>query len=134
MELDLGTQMTTMQSKLGGAGGISARYNAFGAASNVAGTELTTNANGTVDKLQDAINALCAACSSLGAAANRLEHVNNNLSNISANTQAAAGRIMDVDFATESAKMTKSQMLTQAGTAMLKQSNQMSSMVMSLLQ
>ena len=70
----------------------------------------------------------------LGAAANRLDHVYNNLSNISSNTEAATGRIMDVDFATESAKMTSNQMLMQAGTAMLKQSNSMSSMVMSLLQ
>jgi flagellin len=41
---------------------------------------------------------------------------------------------MDVDFATESSNMTAKQMLMQAGTAMLKQSNGMSSMVMSLLQ
>ena len=72
--------------------------------------------------------------SDIGAAANRLEHVNNNLSNISTNTKQATGLIMDVDFATESANMTSSQMLLQAGTAMLKQSNSMSSMVMSLLQ
>ncbi|WP_260117419.1 flagellin, partial [Pseudoduganella albidiflava] len=50
------------------------------------------------------------------------------------NTKAAAGRIMDVDFATESASMTSNQMLLQAGTAMLKQSNSQSSLVMSLLQ
>lgn len=58
----------------------------------------------------------------------------NNLANVSTNTKAAAGRIMDVDFAKESSNMTASQMLMQAGTAMLKQSNGMSSMVMSLLQ
>jgi flagellin len=60
--------------------------------------------------------------------------VYNNLSNISTNSKAATGLIMDVDFATESANMTSNQMLLQAGTAMLKQSNSMSSMVMSLLQ
>ena len=58
----------------------------------------------------------------------------NNLANISTNTKNATGRIMDVDFASESANMTSNQMLLQAGTAMLKQSNSMSSMVMSLLQ
>ncbi|EKU81167.1 flagellin, partial [Massilia timonae] len=57
-----------------------------------------------------------------------------NLSNISTNTKAATGTIMDVDFASESANMTSNQMLLQASTAMLKQSNSMSSMVMSLLQ
>jgi flagellin len=60
--------------------------------------------------------------------------VYNNLSNISSNTKAATGLIMDVDFATESSNMTSNQMLLQAGTAMLKQTNSMSSMVMSLLQ
>jgi flagellin len=65
---------------------------------------------------------------------NRLDHVYNNLSNISTNTKTATGRIMDVDFASESASMTSSQMLLQAGTAMLKQSNSQSSLVLSLLQ
>ena len=67
-------------------------------------------------------------------AANRLDHVYNNLANVSTNTKNATGRIMDVDFASESSSMTSNQMLMQAGTAMLKQTNSMSSMVMSLLQ
>ncbi len=71
--------------------------------------------------------------SKLGAGANRLDHVYNNLSNMVTNTSAAKGRIMDADFATESANMTKNQMLAQAGTAMLKQSGSMSSLAMSLL-
>jgi len=91
-------------------------------------------ANGAIDKLATAIDAVGTVRSALGAAANRLDHINSNLSNISTNTKAATGRIMDVDFATESSNMTASQMLLQAGTAMLKQSNSMSSMVMSLLQ
>jgi len=99
------------------------------------GTEINaTNANGTIGKLSTAINSVSALRSKLGAVANRLDHVNNNLSNISTNTEAASGRIMDVDFATESSSMTSNQMLMQAGTAMLKQTNSMSSMVMSLLQ
>jgi flagellin len=99
-----------------------------------ASSDLTTGASAAIDKLSTALSSVGAVSSALGAAANRLEHVHNNLANISTNTQAATGRIMDVDFASESAKMTSSQMLLQAGTAMLKQSNSMSSMVMSLLQ
>jgi flagellin len=100
------------------------------------GNEITTaaGANTAIDKLSDAINTVADTRSQLGAAANRLDHVYNNLSNISTNTKNATGRIMDVDFATESSNMTSSQMLMQAGTAMLKQTNSMSSMVMSLLQ
>ena len=98
--------------------------------------DMTTQAkaNTTINNVQAIIDKVSTVDSALGGAANRLAHVNNNLSNISSNTQAAIGRIMDTDFATESANMTKNQMLTQAGTAMLKQSNQMSQMVMSLLQ
>jgi flagellin len=87
-----------------------------------------------IQNLSDAINSVSTLRSKLGAISNRLDHVYNNLSNISSNTQAATGRIMDVDFATESSSMTSNQMLMQAGTAMLKQTNSMSSMVMSLLQ
>ena len=100
------------------------------------GDEITTadDASTAIDNLTTALASVNKVRSSLGAAANRLEHVNNNLSNISTNTKQATGLIMDVDFATESANMTSSQMLMQASTAMLKQSNSMSSMVMSLLQ
>lgn len=112
----------------------SANYTSFGASLSAVGTELTASASDTIDNLQTAIDAVGEVRSTLGAASNRLEHVATNLSNISANTEAATGRIMDVDFATESAAMTSNQMLLQAGTAMLKQSNSLSSMVMSLLQ
>ncbi len=87
-----------------------------------------------IGNLTDALDKVGVVRSGLGAAANRLEHVYNNLANISTNTKAATGQIMDVDFASESANMTSNQMLLQASTAMLKQSNSMSSMVMSLLQ
>ena len=133
MSLDMSAELTALHSALGA---TSANYNSFGAALSVAGTELTGagTASTLIDKLQTAIDSVATVRSSLGAAANRLEHANTNLANVSANTEAAAGRIMDVDFATESANMTSKQMLLQAGTAMLKQSNSMSSMVMSLLQ
>lgn len=98
------------------------------------GTELTANANATIDLLKTAIDKVGTVNSTLGATINRLDHINSNLSNISTNTESASGRIMDTDFATESASMTSNQMLLQAGTAMLKQSNSMSSLVMSLLQ
>jgi len=95
---------------------------------------LSADPNGAIRDLDQAIDAVSTMRSKLGAVSNRLDHVYTNLANISSNTQAAAGRIMDVDFATESSNMTSNQMLMQAGTAMLKQTNSMSSMVMSLLQ
>ncbi|MET3131961.1 flagellin [Oxalobacteraceae bacterium GrIS 1.11] len=130
MTVDLSTDVgTTLEASLTAA---SSNY----LAPNVAGTELATGASASamIDKMTTAITDVGTVRSALGAAGNRLDHINNNLSNISTNTKAATGRIMDVDYAAESSNMTSSQMLLQAGTAMLKQSNSMSSMVMSLLQ
>ncbi|MBN3494272.1 lateral flagellin LafA [Vibrio neptunius] len=90
----------------------------------------STTAIGTVDGLFDTINKVR---SSLGANINRLDHTINNLANVSENTAAAKGRITDADFAVESSNMTKNQMLMQAGTTVLAQTNQMPSMAMSLL-
>jgi flagellin len=126
MAVNLSTDLSSVVSDVSGA---TANY-----ASATTGTELTSSANATIGKLSDALDSVNTVRSGLGAAANRLDHVYNNLSNISSNTQAATGLIMDVDFASESANMTSNQMLLQAGTAMLKQTNSMSSMVMSLLQ
>ncbi len=83
-----------------------------------------------VDGLFDIVNT---ARSSLGANINRLDHTINNLANVSENTAAAKGRITDADFAVESSNMTKNQMLMQAGTTVLSQTNQLPSMAMSLL-
>jgi flagellin len=105
-----------------------------GAANASGGDNLAAGATDAIKNLSAAIDKVSTLRSKIGATANRLDHVYNNLANISSNTQAATGRIMDVDFATESSSMTSNQMLMQAGTAMLKQTNSMSSMVMSLLQ
>jgi len=100
------------------------------------GTEIATAsaANTSIDNLAKAIDAVSTVRSDLGAASNRLDHIYNNLANVSTNTKAATGRIIDTDFAAESSNMTSNQMLLQAGTAMLKQSNSTSSLVLSLLQ
>ena len=97
--------------------------------------DLDSNANANaqiavVDGLFDKINTVR---STLGANINRLEHTINNLANISENTAAAKGRITDADFAVESSNMTKNQMLMQAGTTVLSQTNQLPGMAMSLL-
>lgn len=97
--------------------------------------DLDSNANSNaeiakVDALFDQINTVRSA---LGANINRLDHTINNLANISENTAAAKGRITDADFAVESSNMTKNQMLMQAGTTVLSQTNQLPGMAMSLL-
>ena len=101
-----------------------------------AGSEIGSNssANTMIDLLAAALDQVGGVRSALGATANRLEHVHNNLANMVTNTKAAIGRIMDVDYAAESANMASAQMLLQASTAMLKQSQSMQKMILSLLQ
>ncbi|MCO5977052.1 flagellin [Ideonella oryzae] len=96
------------------------------------GTEI--GASATITLVETALKEVGTVRSALGAASNRLDHVYNNLGNMSTNTAAAKGRIMDVDYATETSNMTAKQMLLQAGTSMLKQSSSMSQMVLSLMQ
>jgi flagellin len=97
-------------------------------------TILTQNANAAIDDTVNAINSWAALGSAMGAVSNRLEHVYQNLANISKNTQAATGRILDTDYASESANATSAQMLLQASTAMLKQSNSVPALILSLVQ
>ena len=71
--------------------------------------------------------------SDLGAASNRLDHTVSNLLNRVETQSAAKSRISDADFAVESANLAKSQVLQQAGTAMLAQANATGQSVLSLL-
>ncbi len=91
------------------------------------------NSNGEIAAVDALFNNINTLRSKTGANINRLEHTISNLANISENTAAAKGRIMDADFAVESSNMTKNQMLMQAGTTVLSQTNQLPGMAMSLL-
>jgi flagellin len=97
-------------------------------------TILTANASQAIDDTANAIDSWATLGSAMGAVSNRLEHVYQNLSNISTNTQAATGRIMDTDYASVTAEVTSAQMLEQASTAMLKQSSAIPGMILSLVQ
>jgi len=92
------------------------------------------DSSSSVANIDTAINSAVAARGSLGAIINRLEYTVNNLSNVSANTQAAYSRIMDTDYAAESAEVAKGTVLQQAGSAMLAQANASTQYVLTLLQ
>ncbi len=96
--------------------------------------DLTTAANAAITLANTTLDKVGDLRAKLGSGANRLDHVFNNLSNMRTNTEAAKGRIMDVDYASETANMTNKQMLMQASTSMLKQSSSMSQLVLSLMQ
>lgn len=97
--------------------------------------DLSTSAGATaaITALDKALSAVSAQRASLGAIQNRLQHTINNLNVASENLTAANSRVRDVDMAKEMADFTKTQILVQAGTAMLAQANQAPQSVLKLL-
>lgn len=116
-----------------------------GAISSVAG--VTTNLTGTqtinissaatasaaLDTLNTAINSVSQKRAVFGAVQNRFEAVISNLSVFGENLSAARSRIQDADFAQETAKLTRTQILQQAGISILSQANQQPQLALSLL-
>ena len=92
-----------------------------------------TEAKTMMDSLESALNEVGSVRSKMGASINRLGHTAANLANMKDNTDLALSNIQDADFASEASSMTRNQMLAQTSMSMLKQSNSMSGMVMSLL-
>ncbi|WEK32462.1 MAG: flagellin [Candidatus Pseudomonas phytovorans] len=114
----------------------------FGAASKssgkttIADTDVTeaTNAQNALAVIDKAIGSIDSVRSGLGATQNRLQTTVDNLQNIQKNSTAARSTVQDVDFASETAELTKQQTLQQASTAILSQANQLPSSVLKLLQ
>lgn len=92
-----------------------------------------TTALAAMDDLDTAIDEITTARSTFGAAQNRFDAVVSNLQVASENQSAARSRIMDADYATETANLSRTQILQQAGTAMLAQANSLPQNVLSLL-
>ncbi|MGV8978406.1 MAG: flagellin, partial [Cellulomonas sp.] len=86
-----------------------------------------------VDKIDIAINAVSTARAELGATQNQFEHVINNANVALENVTASESRIRDTDMAAEMVNFTKSQILSQAGTAMLAQAKSLPQDVLQLL-
>lgn len=145
MKLDLSASLKggstasgAMISTTGEFNGIS---NAAGSASASGGymnsgkIEISTasGAKALMDNLQSTLDSVGSVRSTLGANINRLGHTASNLANMKDNTDLALSNIQDADYAAEASSMSRNQLLAQTSMSMLKQSNSMSSMVMSLL-
>ena len=104
--------------------------------SSLAGVSLTSASNSqlAIAVLDAALAQVNSSRGDLGAYQNRFESVVNNLQTTSENLSASRSRIQDTDFAAETANLTKSQILQQAGTAMLAQAKSLPQQVLSLLQ
>ena len=87
-----------------------------------------------ITHIDTALDRVASHRATLGAYQAELESTVRNLSNVAENTAAAAGRIMDTDYAAETANLTKAQILQQAATSVLAQANAQPQAVLSLLQ
>ena len=96
--------------------------------------QLAGSANGAIATIDTALNTIASDRASLGASQQQLESTVRNLANVAENTSAAVGRIMDTDYAAETANLTKAQILQQAATSILAQANAQPQAVLSLLQ
>ena len=94
----------------------------------------TAGAQAALSGIDDAINAVNSQRAEFGAVQNRFENVISNLMVAAENQSAARSRIMDADYAAETANLSRAQILQQAGNAMVAQANQLPQQVLSLLQ
>ena len=94
---------------------------------------LTSDPSAALAKISTAIEQVAGDRAEYGALQNRLEYTVSNLMNVAEFTTAARSRIEDADFAAESARLAKAQVLQQTGTAMLAQANASSQLALSLV-
>jgi flagellin len=99
---------------------------------NISGTD-GSGAQSAIATIDAALAQIDNQRADLGALQNRFSFTISNLSNISENVSASRSRIQDTDFATETANMTKNQILQQAGTSILAQANQLPQAALSLI-
>ena len=113
-----------------GTGGVNAL------AGNLSGIDVTdaTNSNDAIRRIDSALTSISDLRSTFGAVQNRFESTISNLNTAVENLSASRSRIMDADFAAETAALTRAQILQQAGTAMLSQANAIPQNVLTLLQ
>jgi len=111
------------------------KYDGGTAAEGFAGLDISSvnGADNAILAMDAALNSINSSRADLGAIQNRFTSVVANLNTSSENMSAARSRIRDVDYASETAELTRNQILQQAGTAMLAQANQSSQNVLSLL-
>ena len=105
-------------------------FGTFTAAHNIDAAGEANTAIGIIDTALTTVNSKRAV---FGAAINRLEHTADNLANVSQNTSASRSRILDADYASETTELARTQIIQQAGTAMLSQANQQAQSVLALL-
>jgi flagellin len=128
VQSDFGTLTRTLNGSASSADGtpMAANLSAF---TGTGQAQLST----TLGKIDDAITGMDKARANFGAVINRLEYAVDNLNNIAQNTRAARSAVMDADYASETTELARTQIISQASTAMLSQANQQAQSVLALL-
>ena len=93
-----------------------------------------TTGSAAVTAIDSAISSVNSQRATFGAAVNQLTYAVDNLASVKVNAEASRSRILDTDYATETSELARTQIIQQAGTAMLAQANQLPQTVLSLLQ
>ena len=113
--------------------GVTATSNVYGTDLSAIAIDTDTGANAAIASLDTALNGINAQRAVFGAGMNRLEYAIDNLTNVSENAMASRSRIEDADYAAETSELARTQIIQQAGTAMLTQANQQTQSVLALL-
>ena len=132
---DFGTSLatTTVGSATGGDGNpMAAVLTDFLTAGSQA-QAYTSASDNTLLELDNAITGVDKMRADFGAVINRLEYTVDNLNSIAQNTRAARSAVMDADYAAETTELARTQIISQASTAMLSQANQQAQSVLALL-
>mgnify|MGYP001199391368 FL=1 len=106
----------------------------FGATPTRINVTSAANAAQAIAELDRAIDGAAAERAKYGSYMSRLQHAADNLANVATNTAASKSRISDADYAAETTELARTQIISQASTAMLAQANQVKQTVLSLLQ
>jgi len=114
---------------------LSGLIGTYAAGATTGGADLlsTADAQTALGTIDSAIQTVSTSRAGFGAATNRLNYASNTIQTMSSNLTAANGRIVDVDVASETAVMSRNQVLSQAGISVLAQANQLPQMAFSLL-
>lgn len=113
--------------------GVTALSGVYGTDISAIKIDTDADANAAIASLDTAINGINAQRATFGAGMNRLEYAIDNLTNVSQNAAASRSRIEDADYAAETTELARTQIIQQAGTAMLTQANQQNQAVLALL-
>ena len=118
-----------------GASGVMQNLNsAHGSIAATTTASAITTATSAVVAIDSAITSVNSQRATFGAAVNQLTYAVDNLANVKVNAEASRSRILDADYARETSELARTQIISQAGTAMLAQANQLPQTVLQLLQ